>query len=202
MDTITLVSFQAKAVYEAILRDGVYRLSKEDFLGFVNAESNYEHYHKTEKYERLMKKSGLDFAKGTMPLWAWYKEEFPTGFQEVALSLYEGTLERARKNCLGEYKEMVGLQLEVPKNEVYLTNFLNWEYFLFTEINNTHIESFNDWTQEQQGWYLADLAEADYHFSKIEEIEGDVKVQAIFPEIRMDMISGVLEEKAKLVPIS
>ena len=194
LDKITLCSFQPRAVYDEILKNGIYRLTKDNFFKYTNIEKSYKHYHQLEKYERIKKKSKLPFYPNTMPIWGWYKDEFPTGFKEVAPFLYEGVLERVRKNSWGEYEELVGLFLSVPKNEVYLTNFQNWDFFLFSERNDDNLKNFNNWTQEEQDWYLADVAEAEHYFSKIEEIDGDVKVQGILTEIRKDMIIHVLEE--------
>lgn len=192
--TITVCSFQPRAVYEEILSTGVYRLTTEDFVKYAEIETSYPHYHKMEKYERLMKKSGLNFRPHTMPIWAWHKED---NGETVSADLYEGALERARKMHLNEndYVEMVGLFLEVSPKEVYLTNFLHWDFYLFSERHDTDLENFDSWTQEEKGWYLADIAEADYYFSKLDEIDGDVKVQAILPEIRKDMIVHVMEEE-------
>jgi hypothetical protein len=194
LDTITLCTFQPRAVYEEIMRNGQYRLTREDFVKYKEKEQVYKPHRIPEKYERLMKKSNLSFHPDTMPIWGWYKDEFITGFQKVSPPLFEGVFERARKNRHGDGKEMVGLFVEMPKHEVFLTNFEHWDHFLYIERHDDDVEHFEQWTQEQQGWYLADVAEEDYYFSRLAEIEGDVKVQGIFPEIRKDRIVEIIEE--------
>jgi hypothetical protein len=90
---------------------------------------------------------------------------------------------------------MVGLFLQVPKKEVFLTNFINWDSYLFSERDTVDIDNYDNWSQEEQGWYQACIAEENYYFSKLNELDGEVKVQAIFPEIRKEMITSVLEEE-------
>lgn len=192
LEKIRLCSFQPREVYDEILKKDIYRLSTKDFLAYTNIENSYKHFHEHEKYKLLMKRSGLEFKPDTMPIWGWYKDEFPGGFKEVSAHLYKDVLQRDKEKNSGEYKEMVGLILEIPKNEVYLTHFHYWDSYLFSERHDEGIEEFDNWTQEEQGWYLAEIAEAEYYLSKIDDIQGDVKVQGIFTEIRKDMITEVL----------
>lgn len=119
MKKITLCSFQPRSVYEEILKCGTYQLSIKDFLLYSGIEKSYIHYHKGEKYERLMKKSGLSFYPNTMPIWAWHKDEFSRGICEVTPLLYKGVLERIRKNTPDNYEERVGIFLEVQESEEY-----------------------------------------------------------------------------------
>jgi hypothetical protein len=199
VEMITLCTFKPRTVYDEILEKGVYRLSKSDFLKEYNSRKQYEPFHILDKYERLIEYSGLDIMNGTgMPIWAWHKNE---NGEIVTPETFKNALEAPRTQISGEkYVEMVGLFLQVPRKEVFLTNFVNWDFYLFSERNTTDIDNYDNWSQEEQGWYQACIAEENYYFSKLNEIEGEVKVQAIFPEIRKEMITFLLEEE-KTIPI-
>lgn len=191
-ETITLCTFQPRAVYDEILKTGVYRLSRVAYNTF-KGKTEYIPYRRQEKYERLMQASGLLF-DDTMPIWAWHKEE---GGKPVTPDMYKNALAIARRNDLPNEKspEMVGMFLEVQPEEVYLTNFYNWDCYMFCERHIEDAKGFANWSQEEQGWYLAELAEEDYHFAKIRDIEGPVQTQGILSEIRKEMITFVLKEQ-------
>lgn len=191
-ETITLCTFQPRAVYDEILKTGVYWLSRAAYDRY-KGKTEYAPYRRQEKYERLMQASGLPF-DGTMPIWAWHKED---GGKPVTPELYANALANARRNARSnqDYPEMVGLFLEVQPDEVFLSNFYNWECYLFSERHTEDDKDFENWTQEQQGWYLAELAEEEHYFGKIGEIEGPVQTQGILSEIRKEMIAFVLEEQ-------
>lgn len=191
-NTVILCSFQKRAVYDEILKNGQYQLTRATYEANTQHISEYTPYRRLEKYERLMTHSGLHFPFGTLPIWAWYKDEFANGIHHVSRERYAGVLQRQRQAAGDQMPEIVGLLLEIPKSEIHLTNLYHWDAFLFSEIHDD--QDFANWTQEQQGWFLADLAEAENHFSQLHETHGAVRVQAIFPVIRRDMIRDVLFE--------
>lgn len=193
-ETILLCTFQQRSVYDDIIKNGYYRLPREKFLIHADVENRYAPHRILEKYDRLIEKSGLPCAKeGTMPLWGWYKED---GGKPVTPEIYEGMFARARQ--LGykheEEPEMVVLFLRIPKEEVYLTNFMYWEFYLYSEAD-VGIKDFTGWTKEEKESYFEGIDEENAYFSRLDDIEGPVQVQGIFPEIRQDMIEQVLFEE-------
>lgn len=189
---VTLCSFQTRDVYNEILEHGRYQLSRKIYDKNMENAIIYEPYRRIEKYQRLMAHSGLDFSADTLPMWAWYTDAFPDGIQLVSKERYEGVLQRERQNNGDTTPEIVGLLLRVPKTEIHLSNLYHWDAYLFSEVYDA--PNFDEWPQEQQGWYLADLAQAEYHFKKMQEINDSSPTQAILPEIRRDMIFDVLFE--------
>lgn len=191
--TLTVCSFQTRSVYDQIMKTGRYQLTRADYDRNTQHVNEYKPYRRMEKYERLMKHSGLPFPPGTLPIWAWYKDEFRDGIHPVSRDRYAGVLQRQRQNNGDEMPETVGMLLEIPERDVFLTNLYHWDAFLFSETHDA--PDFEKWSQEQQGGYLADIAQAEYHFSQLPDTHGAVRVQAIFPEIRRDMIRDALFEK-------
>lgn len=184
-----LWTMQPVEVYEILMQDGVFRTDpqKVDMPEFLTAYDWLNQYleRKTEKPATV-----------SYPVWAWYrfngKEKKPD----------------LRHSCYGRRGEkMVCLELEVPDNEVLLSDFDLWHF----PLNNwwLDIDVFqDDYTEEQYDeshrWFDSlskenQQKEKDKSWQKIFDIEPYENdwiakgkyVQAVFWELKLEYVKKV-----------
>lgn len=187
-DFMKLWTVQPYCIYELIQKEGIYRcnLKKSEHIeldGFVDA---YEWIS-----NQMKKKIGNPPNEVEYPVWAWY--------------LYEGKNKRPdmRLSGLKVTEKSVLLEIEVPDNEVLLTNFDGWHFILNDDyfINYYNVTSDEEWEREmdKEDAFYDSLSEEEkkvYKRNSWEQIicspETSISyVQATFWELKASQIKRV-----------
>lgn len=157
-----IFTLQHKNIIDIINREGTYSVSENRTLA-LNGEGFYNTY---EYIRKTMHNHIKDYPESQYPIWGWKKYENNEGSVKDISILYDGFYDNI--------KEMVYIELDIPDNEILLSDFDK-----YSELLICGIEPSND---------IIDLLDLD-----ILDVKDSEYIQATFKSIKKENIIKIIE---------